>query len=202
MKRFEWLIMVILLMSFTGCSHIQEYLEIAEDGAVSEAYYKVLNKWTREDAVYSEFETRVLIVGTCKDREFNEAYSEEYARIYHLTDAEKHEQTAHVTVSGADYLEFVFYAYIPDKKSNDFLRSNSIWKIFMIDKNQRKISPVDIREIKEITPLTVKFFPYVNKYYGKFYTVRFPALMTHDMERLQLFFTSVLGKAELIWEKE
>lgn len=101
----------------------------------------------------------------------------------------------------SDFTEFYFYAYIPDKDSNDFSKSNSIWKVYLIDGNGNRMEPLEIRQIEKITPVIEEFFPYVNRYYGKFYTLRFAPLKDQPAEKgkCTIVFTSVIAKIELKW---
>jgi len=200
MKMRAWGVLLLLLTICLGCSHIQEYIDIAKDEAISKEYLDVLKKWTRDKSVYSQFETRAHIAVTYKSDEFNKAYISEYSRIYELTDVEKREREETVVDLTSDFTEFMFYAYIPEKTSNDFARSDSIWKVFIADGEGGKVYPVEIREIEKITPIIEELFPYVKKYYGKFYTLKFsPLFPPFEQQPAMLVFTSVLGKVELTW---
>ncbi len=209
MKKYSWLAFSILLMFCFSCSHFEGYLEIIKNERISEEYINVLNKWTRDKTVYSQFETRASIVATYKNREFNKAYLSEYSKIYSLTESEKKSKEEILTDLASDFTEFQFYAYMPDKDSNDFDRQNSIWTIFLLDDKGNKAYPVEVRKIKKVTPVIGKFYPYVNKYYGMFYSLKFQPLPSAreqkadvKPEKLKLVFTSVLGRVELEWNMQ
>ncbi len=200
MKIRAWGVLLILLTICLGCSHIQEYVDIAKDETVSKEYLDILKKWTRDETEYSQFETRARIAATYKSKEFEKAYIEEYSRIYELSDVEKREREKTVLGLSSDFTEFLFYAYIPEKESNDFARTDSIWKVFISDGKGGKVYPVEIREIEKITPIVDELFPYIKKYYGKFYTLKFsPLVPPFEQQTVTLVFTSVLGKVELDW---
>ena len=203
MKIRAWGILLILLTICLGCSHIQEYTDIAKDEAVSKEYLDILKKWTRDKTVYSQFETRAHIVVTHKSGEFDTAYLAEYSRIYELTDAERQGREDTVINLASDFTEFLFYAYIPEKESNDFARSDSIWNVFISDGKGGKVYPIEVREIEKITPIVEELFPYVKKYYGKFYSLKFsPLSSSFNQQPVTLVFASVLGKIELSWRDE
>lgn len=203
MKIRVWGVWLVLLTICLGCSHIHEYVNIAKDETVSKEYIDILKKWTRDKTVYSQFETRAHIATTYKSKEFDKAYITEYSRIYDLTDVAKKEREKTVIGLASDFTEFLFYAYIPEKESNDFARSNSIWKVFIGDGEGGKVYPVEIREIEKITPLVEELFPYIKKYYGKFYTLKFsPLSPPFEQKPVTLVFTSVLGKIELSWQDQ
>ena len=201
MKKYSWLVFCILLVFCFGCTHFEGYVEIVKDEGISTEYLNVLDKWTRDKTVYSQFETRVRIVATYKDSEFNKAYLSEYSKIYSLTEPEKKSREEILTGLSSDFTEFLFYAYTPDKDSNDFDKQDSIWTIFLLDKNGNKVYPVEVRKIKKITPVVKEFYPYINKYYGMFYSLKYPPLSSTegDPKHLKLVFTSVLGRVELEW---
>jgi len=207
MKKYSWLVFGVLLMFCFGCSHFKGYIEIVKDESISKEYLNELNKWTRDKTVYSQFETKARIVATYKNREFNKAYLSEYSRIYSLTESEKKSRKEILTDVSSDFTEFLFYAYTPDRDSNDFDRQNSIWTIFLLDEKGEKVYPAEIRRIKKITPLIGEFYPYVNQYYGMLYSLKFSPL-SHASEQgddikpqqLKLVFTSVLGRVEFEWK--
>ncbi len=195
------------ILCFTGCSHVADYLSIVEERGISKEYRDVLNIWTRTETVYSQFETRVAISATYQGKDFKNAYLREYDRIYSLTQADRTQREALQTESLSAYREFFFYAYLPEKNDNDFDRQNSIWKVFLVNGKGERVVPLEIRRIEKVTPLVEQFYPYVHKYYGSCYRLKFPAGEGVDAQAegtprkpLQLVFTSVLGKATLEWK--
>jgi hypothetical protein len=205
MKRLICSLILIVLFAPAGCTTLNEYANMARDeGIPSKAYLETLNHWTRDRIVYSEFETKARIAATLRSREFVEAYQKEYARIYALGTPEANKAADPQVQGSAEYLEFYFYAYVPDRDNNDFARANSIWKIYRVDGNGQMVKPVDLREITKVTPVIEQLFPYVNRYHGKFYSLRFPAASVGAAqggkpEPIRLVFTSVLARVELEW---
>lgn len=202
MKKYSWLVFFVLLVFCFGCTHFEDYVEIVKDERISREYLDVLDKWTKDKTVYSQFETKVRIVATYKNSDFNKAYLSEYSKIYSLTEPEKRSREKALSGLSSDFTEFLFYAYTPDKDSNDFDRQDSIWTIFLLDKNGNKVYPVEVRKIKKITPVVKEFYPYINKYFGMFYSLKYPPLSSTegDPKHLKLVFTSVLGQVELEWQ--
>jgi len=200
MKRLICSLILLSLFSLSGCSTVHEYASMARDeGIPSKQYLEALNHWTRDRIVYSEFETKARVAATLRSREFVEAYQKEYARIYDLG-APGANQAPDLQVQGsAEFLEFYFYAYVPDRDNNDFAKANSIWKIYLVDANGKLVQPVDLREITKVTPVIEQLFPYVNRYHGKFYSLKFPASKVGKPEPIRVIFTGVLAKIELEW---
>jgi hypothetical protein len=103
----------------------------------------------------------------------------------------------------SDFVEFIFYAYIPEKASNDFDKRGSIWKVFLVSEKGDRIDPVELRRIDPITPVITEFFPYINPHYGIAYRLRFLSLnhSVGDFRTLKLVFASVIGEVELKFEE-
>jgi hypothetical protein len=202
MKRWICLfIYAFFLIGIAACGHFESYMEITREKGMSEEYTAVLNEWTRSQVIYSQFETQAHIGVTYQSPQFNRAYHEEYSRIYHLKGEERKKREDTLRRATADVTEFVFYAAIPEKTSNDFDRRGSIWTIFLVNGKGERIDPQEVRKIEPITPVITKFFPYVNPYYGMAYRLRFPPVQKAEADSLTLVITGVLGKAELKFDK-
>ncbi len=202
MKRQILLFISILwLIGAVGCGYLENYLEIAREKGMSEKYLAVLSEWSQSQVIYSQFETQAHISATYQGSEFKRAYLEEYSRIYHLQEEERNKRDDIHNGMTADFTEFIFYAAIPEKTSNDFDRRGSIWTIFLVSGKGDRIDPQEVRRIDPITPVITKFFPYINPYYGMAYRLRFRPVTMTGADSLKLVFTSVLGKAELKFEK-
>jgi hypothetical protein len=201
MKRFLTIILFLSLLCCSGCAYLGDYLEIAGGNTISDEYLSALNRWTQQKTVYAEFETRARIVATYKSTAFIDAFRNEYSRIYHLPQEDERAGKNIFGHSEKGFEEFLFYASVPDEDANDFAREDSIWDIFLLSENDVRFYPDEIREVKAINPIITKFFPYVNPYYGKFYSVKFacPEKAIGESQRLKLVFASVLGRVELMW---
>ena len=82
MKRIVRYLMICAIAMTAGCSHVDEYISVAKRAVVSDSYYDVLNAWTREKTVYSQFETVIRVVATLQGDEFMNACRAEYTRAY------------------------------------------------------------------------------------------------------------------------
>jgi hypothetical protein len=204
MKRSALLLIggVCLIMA-AGCSHLEGYLDIAREKGMSGEYQTILAKWTRSRIIYSQFETQAHISATYQSPEFSRAYLDEYSRIYHLREGERKRRDDMRKGMDSDFTEFIFYAYIPEKASNDFDKRGSLWTVFLVNEKGDRIDPVELRRIEPMTPLITEFFPYVNPYYGITYRLRFPSLdhSEGDFRTLKLVFASVIGEVEMKFER-
>jgi len=195
-KCLRFFLPVCISVFLCGCAQIESYYNLSQPKGVSREYYETLDRWSRSQKVYSEFETRLYVTATLKSPEFRQAYHKEYSRLYALTEKEKERRAGIHADLASDSTEFYFYAYNPEKGNLDFSKADSVWKVFLVDDKGVRVPPLEVREIRKITPLIEEFFPYV-KSYGKFYTVKFP--YSPALQGLKLVFTSVLGNTILEW---
>jgi hypothetical protein len=199
-RRILLFIAVYGLIGITGCGHLENYLDIAREQGVSKEYLTALDQWTRSAVIYSQFETQAHIAATYRSPGFIRAYLDEYSRIYGLEDKEQKKREEIQKGLNADLVEFIFYASIPEKTSNDFDRRGSIWTVFLVDGKGERIPPWEIRRIDPVTPLVTKFYPYVNPYHGIAYRIRFQTREKPEGDLQKLLITGVLGKAELTFK--
>ena len=212
MKKGRWLILCAVLCGMMGCEHVKDYAGIARNQALSDEYTAVLEKWTREQTVYSHFETTLRIVATYRSPEFQDAYVSEYERIYGVNDMGKDLLPKEICMdTRSGFMEFFFYAATPHIEENDFARTRSVWNVVLREEDRGIVHrPAEIREIEDINPFVMKVFPYVNRYHGKFYSLRYllPAqgsessATLHRKENLTLIVSGVLGDATLKWHSE
>jgi hypothetical protein len=206
MNNFARIVLLMLWLGFAGCADLQGYVAMAKDKGLSDEYRAALHSWTRTQTVHSQFETKVSITSTLKSRAFGRAYQKEYERIYQLTPEDKKKWEQMQAGLASDFTEFLFYAYTPEKAVNDFDKQNSVWTVFIIDSQGKRLDPVEIRRMDKITAVMESFFPYIHKYYGSFYSLKFKPLPGLDAEAgdssgkpFKLVMTSVLARVELEW---
>jgi len=196
----RWIVYFITaccLMGAAGCGHLDGYLDIAREKGMSREYLILLDEWTRSAVIYSQFETQAHISATYHSPDFHRAYLDEYSRIYQLDEKGRKKQ-ADIQKGPVDgFIEFVFYASIPEKASNDFDRRGSVWTLFLVNGMGERIDPWEVRRIDPVTPLITKFYPYVNPYHGAAYRLRFKSAQMSDGSSPKLMIAGVLGTAEL-----
>lgn len=197
-------IIALAMGLIVACSTVGEYVDIVRYKGLSEGYLSELKKWTRTQTVYSQFETKATITATYRGRSFSDAFNREYARIYNLTPEEATKKEGVAAEGLKDFREFFFYAYLPDKEANDFDRYNSVWKVYLVDGRGQRCEPAEIRKVDKVTPVMEDFFPYVQKYYGICYRLRFPVVEGQEGDiptrPFRLVFTGVIGQLELSWK--
>ena len=204
-KIFPAIIVIILCL---GCRAFEpiERLKKSYDPYNGGQYKAALMDWSKEARIYRGLDLELIATATFKSSRFRDAYSNEYARTYKLTGAEKTKLLKDQKNAALAYNDFLFAAYVPDKKFNDFNKKNSIWKIYLTVEKGVLINPLEIRKIKKVDAVTTHFFPYITPW-KLVYLVRFPAtspaagkaVVDGGAEKIKLIITSVLGSAEMVW---
>lgn len=103
--------------------------------------------------------------------------------------------------------EFLMASFVPDEKWDDFDKTKSMWKLYLVNDKDERVEPIEVRRVRRQEPVTPHFFPYITPWKSVF-TVRFPhTIPTTDLpiieesaEGIRLVITGVLGTAEMRWE--
>ena len=201
-KNIATILAVVLIVPLFGaCGTLNEYVEMARAHTLSKQYLGALDEWTRERTVYSEFSTRAKMVATLKSPEFMKEWLMEYGRIY-LVESTTTEAAHPALTAAADTAEFLLYVYVPERESIDLAKPDSIWKPVLFDAGGNRYEPLEIRELRDASPMITEFYPYANPYYGKIYLLKFDgaALGINPTELpVTLVVTSVIARVELVW---
>lgn len=198
MKKAFYLLSCLIILMLTGCTYVKSYVDMGKDRGLSDEYFQSLGRWTRDMTGHSQFETKFYISATYRSRAFNDAYLKEQARVRQWPDQEMKKREEVWKQLSSDYEEFLVYAYTDNPEANDFGTRNSIWSVFLIDGEGKRYEPLEIRKVDRITTEMEAFFPFINKYYGKGYIMKFP-VMESPLD-MKLVFSSILGKIDLEWK--
>jgi len=202
-------VVLALAMVAMGCRSGKENkpIQYTPDSRFDPAYKAVFETWTKEDRIYKGFDCKLIAAATYKSMQLRDAYAREYSELYRLSPAEKDKFQKDQADAAATYNEFVFAAYVPDKKWDDFPEEKSTWKIDLRVDDRLGVAPVEIRKLERNNVVLKHFFPYVTPW-KSVYLLRFPAnrrdtgeaLVGDHCRTLTLSVSSVLGSAEMVWE--
>ncbi|MEN8245053.1 MAG: hypothetical protein ABFS43_09145 [Thermodesulfobacteriota bacterium] len=181
-------------------------IQYTPDSRFNPEYKAVFETWTQEDRIYKGFDCKLISAATYKSIPFRRAYTREYAKHYRLSPEEKDKLLKDQLDAADTYNEFIFAAYVPDKKWDDFPEEKSTWKIVLGVDSGARAAPVEIRKLERNNVVLKHFFPYVTPW-KSVYLLRFPANRRNSEEALvgdrsrtmTLSVSSVLGTAEMIW---
>ena len=200
-----------LALFAVGCQSGKENqpIQYTPDSRFNPEYKAVFETWTQEDRIYKGFDCKLIAAATYKSIPFRRAYTWEYAKHYRLSLEEKDKLLKDQLDAANTYNEFIFAAYVPDKKWDDFQEEKSTWKIVLGVDSEARAAPVEIRRLERNNVVLKHFFPYVTPW-KSVYLLRFPANRRNSEEGLEgdrsrtmtLSVSSVLGSAEMIWMLE
>jgi len=198
MKKGFYLVICLIILMMSGCTYVKGYVDMGRDRGLSDEYFQSLGQWTRDMTGHSQFETKFYISATYRSKTFNDAYLKEQARVRQWPDQETRKREEMWKQLSSDYEEFLVYAFTDNMEANDFDARNSIWSVFLIDGKGKRYEPTEIRKVDRITTEMEAFFPFINKYYGKGYIIKFPLI--ESPQDMKLVFSSILGKIDLEWK--
>ncbi len=194
---------------FTGnCARISRFVGSAVPYH-TESYKTVCDAWSRESRIHRGLEVELIVSATFKSKEFRRAYAEEYARAYKLTPEKKKQFVDNQLEATTRGHEFLMATFVPEEKWDDFNHPNSVWKLYLVNDQNKRVEPVEVRSVRRQDAVTPHFFPYVTPW-KSVYKVRFPCnipttdqpIIAENTKGIKLVITSVLGTAELGWKLE
>lgn len=168
-------------------------------------YLSVLEKWTRKGKVYDNFETKLLINATYKNEEFLVSYVEEYSKVYMLDSERAKKLVKDESEVTKNYHEFFIAVHTPVVEWSDLERKPPIWSVYLVNDQDERVVPLEIKRVKDRVPGDNRFYPYFDDW-SKGFTVKFPltlpdgkALITDKTKYIKFIITGSPGKGELIW---
>jgi hypothetical protein len=176
-------------------------------GYTPKEYAEVFQRWTRHAKLVRDVGTVIELWSTYKSWDFRQAYIEQYADAYSLTEAERKALGQAQREAARSTYEFHLVAQSTDYDWNDLEQKDSVWKISLADRTGAEIAPDNVAAEKLPALYEMRFFP-TSTDFSRTYTVRFPR-STVDGERgflgsasgrLVLRVAGPLGRAEVDWE--
>ncbi|RLB86927.1 MAG: hypothetical protein DRH15_00245 [Deltaproteobacteria bacterium] len=194
-----------LLLLCGNCTTVSQLTESAERYQ-SNHYEKSCKAWSREARIHKGLEVRLIVSATFKSEQFRRSYTEEYARAYRLTPEEKRNFLKDQLQSSKRWHEFVMAIFVPEKKWDDFSKTRSMWRLYLVNDENERVSPLEVRKVKRGDAVTSYFFPYIPPWKCT-YVVRFPSrvpgtgspIIKERTRDIKLIITSILGTAEMRW---
>jgi len=166
-------------------------------------YGEAYLRWTRHEFALREVEKALEVWATYKSWDFREAYVENYASIYSLSDADK--STLRNAQRDAFHKAYEFHvtAQSANYKWNDLEKSSSPWRVTLIDALGHELQSEPIKMEKLPDGYEREFFPSKTPF-SKTYSVRFVAPAGNEFDGIKsgaiiLRFASPLGRVEVSW---
>jgi hypothetical protein len=194
-----------LLPFIADCGRVNKF--VGADPYHTENYENVCDEWTREARIHRGLELDLIVSATFKSEAFRRAYADEYARAYKLTPERKERLVEDQLEAVTRSHEFLVASFVPEKAWDDFDRANSMWKLYLLNDQNERVVPVEVRKVRKQDAVTPHFFPYITPWKSVF-TVRFPysipttnqPIIKENTKSIKVIITSVLGTAEMGWK--
>jgi hypothetical protein len=165
-------------------------------------YHAVYERWTRHDYAQHDVDKALEVWATFKSWDFREAYVEHYAAIYPDADLATLRQAQQDAYHQA--YEFHLVAQSADYAWNDLDKSNSAWRLTLVDALGHELQSERVRVEKLPDAYESDFFPDKTPF-SKTYSVRFlmpaPGAEWSGVKSgsITLRIASPIGKVELLW---
>ncbi len=164
-------------------------------------YGRAHTEWTRTEKVYDGLETKLLATATYRSAAFRDAYVDEYARRYLLSEPARDEMNAREHAEAERYHELFFAAYTGETRWNDFSKRTSIWKLRLFDDQGAYVEPLVVSKIPDDDPITRAFYPQFTPW-TRGYLVKFPRPgLSEASKTLRLQVASAIGAAEMTFDR-
>lgn len=208
--RTKVIVLVVFVFSMlsANCSKVSRFVESSKPYH-TETYEPILNQWTRHARIQHGLEVELIAAATFKSKTFRRAYADEYAQAYKLTQEEKSRFMQDQLRAADSSHEVVLASFVPEKKWDTFDKPGSMWKLYLVNDNKERVSPLEVRRIKRQKAVTSHFFPYVTPW-KSVYVMRFPCripgsdrlIIGEKTKEVTFVITSVLGSTEMHWGLE
>jgi hypothetical protein len=197
----------------TGCRSGQptlvDFSETSRNFLASD-YAEVFSRWTRHERLVSANEGTIIeLWGTLKSWEFREAYVEKYAQVYALSPNDKAALLASELKKSKSGFEMHLTVQTSDYRSNDLEKSESPWRLSLVDGTGDEIFKNEIEGLRLPVPYEEAFFPEKTSF-SRAYTVVFDRETTKDRPQfggaasgeITLRVRGPLGGVELTWQSK
>ncbi len=170
------------------------------------SYYKSLDRHTRYNSSYEDFDARVFLATTWQSEDFRKARVEATATILALSDEARSDRLEAEKAEGTEYVDFFVSMYTKRFDWNDLASPTSIWRVELLRPQATAVEPISIERISRPDATLLALYPYINRF-GESYRLRFPAVdeaglptIDPDGARVTLRFASAVGRLEPTWE--
>jgi len=199
----KWaLLLVSALLSSCATGHIPRVPgdppPAVADLQAEQNYQSILEKFTSEQAVYDNLETRLFFRATWLSPSFAEARTRREGQFKAWPSSELEKKWADEQTRLADVTEFFFAVHANDYRFEDFEKSNSMWRMVLVSGGE-EVAPATVERLGRTTTEMRSYFSYMESFWVG-YRVRFAKRPAPGKFTLKL--ASALGKAELPFTPE
>lgn len=198
------MVLILTMVSLFSLSCTTKTANLYEGTELSSNYSQIFEKYSRSKSIYSGVDTKFRVCGTLFSPEFRKSLLREYYSIYYLDDNKKSLMHDFIEEKTKDKVRFVVAVYTADDRANDIAEKESMWSLFLVTGDERKIKASSITTLSLSNEEISRFFPFGSTDWYSFYDVVFPLGEGGEFDRartpyLKLVLASPMGKAVLIY---
>jgi hypothetical protein len=190
-------VLAALLLSGCASGHIPRVPgdppPAVSDAEAERNYQTVLEKFTAEQGVYDNLDTRVFFRATWQSPAFSAARVRREGLFKSWPSALLEQKLGEEAQRLADVTEFFFAVHANDYRFDDFDRPNTMWRFVLVVGND-EIAPATVERLGRTNTEMRSYYSYMESFWVG-YRVRFPRKVSGEKFSLKL--ASALGKAEL-----
>lgn len=197
-----------LAAAAVSCATPSPRVDFSEDRRNYRAndYVQVLETWSRHEKIVRDVGTVIELWATYKSWDFRQAYVEQYASVYNLTEGERAALVASQREAARKTYEIHIAVQTTSYTWNDLEKDSSAWRVTLIDGKGAELDPaaVEIQKLPEL--YEAQFFPYRTEF-SRTYMIRFDRAEAEGAGfagpksgRITLRVASPLAKAEVVWQ--
>jgi hypothetical protein len=207
MRRCSLLLLKCWPLLMVACvPHSRASLYGSQANLTAEDYAQTLDRWTRSDRVYRDFDTMLFVTATLHSSELRRAFALAFPEIYGHGGTITKRELVDLTGDVEQFHNFFIAVYTPNDKWNDLARPDSIWHLTLIGSDDKVAVDLSSIETVKIDANLREVYPYLSQF-DKAYLVRFPLtdamhhlVLEPQSTRATLRMASALGVAEMHWE--
>lgn len=169
------------------------------------SYQRVYGEWTREQRLYHNFDTELILSATMYSKVFRDALRGETVRAEGLPTDKAGRMAAEDEAEAKRVVRFFVNAYMPRAKWNNLDQKDPSFRLWLTDVDGRRVGPDSVRLIKLKRKADRLYQPDAHAW-SKNYDVRFPASdeagtpLRLSGGTVTLLATGVQGAVELKWD--
>lgn len=170
MRFSTGILLPALIVLICGCA---SQSDVVFETREAKQYQQSFEAFTREDSLYNQLDTQLLVRATLLTEPFQDAYWREYARVYHLDADQLAAYREKENVRFGEGIGFLVQVASRAPKLAALEPDKGLWRLTLTDGEGLESSPIQVVRIKKPTADDHYFFPYT-KSFGDTYLLRFP----------------------------
>jgi hypothetical protein len=168
---------------------------VVGDAQAERDYQSVLEKFTSEQGIYDNLDTKLFFRATWQSPTFSAARVRREGLFKSWPAAELEKKQGEERTRLGDATEFFLAVHANDYRFDDFDRPRSMWRMVLVVGNE-ELAPVSVERIGRSNVEMRSYYSYMESFWVG-YRVRFAKKSFNPGDQFRLKLASALGQAEL-----